>query len=359
MRHFLTITFLLTVMCVFAQHAPHFDATNPDVHDPVMAQGEDGRYYVFSTGMGISVMSSSNLKTWRQEPSVFSVKAQFPDGKEMTFPGNAALPTWTTDSVRGFHGHIWAPDISYHNGKWYLYYSCSTFGKNGSAIGLATNKTLDPTSPYYKWEDQGCVIASHRKQDNYNCIDPNLFEHFLFYGSFWDGIQILKLNDDFKTMEGTPWTIARRYAPASNEKTADPYIEVVGNDTVEAGENAIEAPFVISNNGWYYLFVSWDYCCRGKNSTYKTVYGRSRNVTGPYLDKDGNDMSKGGGTLLVGPNDKYYGVGHCSAYEITVPDGKRQWYFLAHAYDISKEGRSKLFLRKLSFTSDGWLSLQQ
>ena len=379
MRHFLTISLLLLTFTACAQRRHHFDAQYPDVHDPVMAQGEDGRYYVFSTGMGISVMSSSDLKTWQQEPGVFSVTAKMPDGKEFSSPGNAQLPTWTTDSVRGFHGHMWAPDISRHNGKWYLYYSCSTFGKNGSAIGVATNKTLDPKSPDFKWEDQGPVVVSHKHVDDWNAIDPNLASEckmedgkwkvengeyiptgnsVLFWGSFWDGIQMAPLRADLRTLAAKPVTIARRYAPARNQKTADPSIEIVGNDTVEAGENAIEAPFVISHDGWYYLFVSWDYCCRGKNSTYKTVYGRSRTLTGPYLDKNGKDMRQGGGTILVGPDDKFFGVGHCSAYELTMPDGTtRQWYFLSHAYDISKDGQSKLFLRKLEFDKDGWLSL--
>lgn len=363
MRFLLASTALLFSFIINAQPAHHFDATYPDVHDPVMAKGEDGRYYIFSTGMGIGVMSSTDMKTWRQEQSVFSVNMKTRDGKELTVPGNAPLPSWTTDSVRGFHGHIWAPDISYHpstgsgqEGKWYLYYSCSTFGKNGSAIGLVTNKTLDPTSPYYKWEDQGCVIASHRGKDDYNCIDPNLAisQHpILTFGSFWDGIQMMPLDSDLKKPTAMPHTIARRYAPASNAKTADPAIEVVGNDTVEAGENAIEAPYIIYNKGWYYLLVSWDYCCRGKNSTYKTVYGRSRNIEGPYLDKEGKDMAMGGGTYLVGPDDKFFGVGHCSAYEFD-----NQWYFVSHAYDISKGGQSKLFIRNLQFTPDGWLQLQ-
>lgn len=372
MRRFITAILLFVSLVAFAQPGHKFNASYPDVHDPVMAQGEDGRYYIFSTGIGISVMSSTDMKTWRQEKSIFTVKQKFHDGTEMIFEGNTPLPSWTTDSIRGFHGHIWAPDISYHpstgsgqDGKWYLYYSCSTFGKNGSAIGLATNKTLDPTSPDYKWEDQGPVIVSHKNIDNYNCIDPNLSvslplgegrgEAFLFFGSFWDGIQILPLNEDYKTPSAKSTTIARRYAPAKNAKFPDPEsFTIEGKDTIEAGENAIEAPFVIKRGDWYYLFVSWDYCCRGKNSTYKTVYGRSRSLTGPYLDNEGKDMAQGGGTLLVGPNDEFYGIGHCSAYQF----GK-QWYFIAHAYDISQKGQSKLFIRKMEFTKDGWIKLKK
>lgn len=369
MKLFFTITLFFTALFASAQQPPHFDAIYPDVHDPVMARGEDGRYYIFSTGVGVGVMSSADMKTWRQEPSVFSVTIKGRDGKEHKVKGNAQMPAWTTDSVPGFGGHFWAPDISYHNGKWYLYYSCSTFGKNGSAIGLATNKTLNPASPYFKWEDQGPVVVSHRNKDNWNAIDPNLIGNHIFYGSFWDGIQILPLADDLKTATAAPKTIARRLekAVALEDVTNPETFTMEGNESIEAGENAIEAPFVIERDGWYYLFVSWDYCCRGKNSTYKTVYGRSRSITGPYLDKNGKDMAFGGGTLLIGPNDTYFGVGHCSAYEVKVPKGMlvkndkgakaNQWFFVSHAYDIAKDGRAKLFLRRLHFTADGWLSL--
>lgn len=324
-------------------HRFFFNENNPDVHDPVMARGEDGRYYVFSTGMGIGVMSSADMKTWRRERPVFD-----------------HAPEWAVDSVKGFRGHIWAPDISRHGDKWYLYYSCSTFGKNGSAIGVATNSTLDPQSPHYKWEDQGVVIVSHKRQDNWNAIDPALVPNsespLLTYGSFWDGIQIVDLANDLKTKTTVPKTIARRIGrklslAEMNDSTA---FTIEGNDTIEAGENAIEAPFVIHRDGWYYLLVSWDYCCRGRNSTYKTVYGRSRSARGPYLDKEGKDMAHGGGTYLAGPCEEFFGIGHCSAYEF---DG--QWYFVSHAYDVKENGRAKLFIRKMQFDKDGWIEIEK
>jgi arabinan endo-1,5-alpha-L-arabinosidase len=119
----------------------------------------------------------------------------------------------------------------------------------------------------------------------------------------------------------------------------------------EKPENAIEAPFIIYNEGYYWLFVSWDYCCRGKNSTYRTVYGRSRSITGPYLDMAGKDMAQGGGTLLIGPSDEFYGIGHCSVYRVVRLEN--EWYFVAHAYDANKNGNAHLFMKKLTFSTDG------
>ena len=347
-------------------HRYHFDPKHPAVHDPVMALGEDGRYYIFSTGMGISVMSSSDLEVWRKEKPVF--------GREDL--------QWAHDSIKGFRGHVWAPDICRRDGKWWLYYSCSTFGKNRSAIGVATNKTLDPTSPDYKWEDLGPVIVSHPHKDKWNAIDPNFItdhetgEEYLTFGSFWDGIQLVPLQDGRIKTEGgkqvRPKTIARRIAikRARTATVSDGSPSGLTRDDTEAGaphdhepgkaadgvkgekpENAIEAPFIIFNEGYYWLFVSWDYCCRGKNSTYRTVYGRSRSITGPYLDMAGKDMAQGGGTLLIGPSDEFYGIGHCSVYRVVRLED--EWYFVAHAYDASKNGNAHLFMKKLTFSTDG------
>jgi len=337
----LLLLFGLSTLQAQQRQRPAFDPTYPDIHDPVMAVGEDGRYYVFATGGGINVLSSADLKIWQQEK-----------------PVHPAPIAWAKDTVPGYMG-CWAPDISRHDGKWLCYYSCSTFGKNGSAIGLATNRTLDPNAPDFKWEDQGPVIVSHRGRDNWNAIDPNLIVTpegvpYLTYGSFWDGVQLIKLDQDYKTPLTEPRTIARRLW---NEKTQEIANEIPANesDTIEAGDNAIEAPFIIHHGEYYYLFVSFDYCCRGKNSTYKVVYGRSQSVEGPYLDSHGKRMDQGGGDQLVGPTERFYGMGHNSAYDL----GNDQWIFVCHAYDSEFGARSKLHLRKFSFDEQGWIRFEE
>jgi len=97
--------------------------------------------------------------------------------------------------------------------------------------------------------------------------------------------------------------------------------------------------------------VSHDYCCRGKLSTYRTVYGRSRNIKGPYLDMEGRDMAQGGGTLLIGPSEEFFGIGHCSVYRVVRMDN--EWYFVAHAYDASRNGNARLYMKKLTFSPEG------
>jgi len=297
--------------------------TNPDSHDPVMAE-ENGRYYVFCTGMGIDMLSSDDsMKTWHREAGPLN-----------------PMPQWATEYVPAYTGHTWAPDIIKHNGRWYLYYSCSTFGKNISAIGVATNSTLDPRSPDYRWADQGLVIHSEPGKNNWNAIDPNVVideqgHPWLTFGSFWDGIQLVRLDDDMQTPIGDPVTIARARNPEDNMRR----------------DNAIEAPFLVYKDQWWYLFVSHDYCCRGLDSNYKTVVGRSRDIKGPYLDRDGKAMIESGGTLVAGPDDAFSGIGHCSVYRF----GDR-WVFAAHAYDKSQNGASKLYLRDINWL-DGWPNL--
>ncbi len=325
---------LLCTLTADAQQAkrrprPQFDATCPTVHDPVMAY-ENGKYYIFATGNGIQVLSSTDMKTWKEEPAVFS-----------------KAPQWATELVKGYFGHTWAPDIIKINGLWHLYYSCSTFGKNTSAIGLVVNKTLDPSSPDFKWEDRGLVIQSIPGKTDWNAIDPNIVldskgRAWMNWGSFWDGIQLVRLQEDMQTPATTPETISRHY-----DKDA------IAHNTPEANDNSVEAPFIIRRGKYYYLFVSFDYCCRGLNSTYKVAVGRSKKVDGPYKDKNGKKMTKGGGTIIMQGNDEYAGVGHCSVYEF---NGK--WYIVAHAYSKKHNGASKLLVKELQFDDEGWVTVK-
>lgn len=295
------------------------------VHDPVMIRQGD-TYYLFCTGMGISVFSSKDLTNWKKEAPVF-----------------AAAPSWAVDEIPGFKGHIWAPDISFHDGTYYLYYSVSAFGKNTSCIGLATNKTLDPNDKNFKWVDHGKVIQSVPGRDLWNAIDPNLVVDsqqvpWLAFGSFWSGMKLVKLNPDRTTIaKPEEWyTISKR---ARDFRT----------DDRNAGEGAVEAPFIFRKNGLFYLFVSFDFCCRGAESTYKIVVGRSDKVQGPYHDAAGNRLDQGGGTLVLKGNERYPGVGHNSVYTI---DGEDLMLF--HAYDMHDDGKPVLKITKLRWNEDGW-----
>lgn len=317
----------LLIITVFV--APGIDknvsAQNIRVHDPVMIKQGD-TYYLFCTGNGISVYSSPDMKSWNKESSVFE------NG-----------PQWAIDAIPGFKGHIWAPDISFHDGVYYLYYSVSAFGKNTSCIGLATNQTLNKNDPDYKWVDHGKVIQSVPGRDLWNAIDPNLAyddngQPWLVFGSFWSGMKLVKMNTNLKEIaEPQEWyTVSKR----PRDFRTDDY---------KAGEGAVEAPFIFKKNNYYYLFVSFDACCKGINSTYKIMAGRSEKIQGPYIDKDNVRLDEGGGSVILNGNESWPGVGHNAVYTF---DGKD--YLITHAYDASDEGKPKLIVKEISWDKNGW-----
>ena len=281
------------------------------VHDPSTIVKCGGEYWLFATGPGVNSWRSKDLIHWERGPRVFDPP-----------------PAWITNIVAGHRGYFWAPDIIHHNGRYWLYYSVSRFGVNTSAIGLASNPTLDPTHPKYQWTDHGIVIESHKGED-FNAIDPAVTgtaggELWLSFGSFWTGIKLIQLDS----------------ATGKRLTTNSPVYSL-------AHTKAIEAPFIYQH-GFYYLFVNWDACCRGTNSTYNIRVGRSREITGPYLDKDGKDLAQGGGTLFLGSDCAFIGPGHAGIFE---EDGR--FWFSCHFYDGTQRGASMLALRPLHW-SDGW-----
>lgn len=292
------------------------------VHDPSLIKA-DHRFYAFSTGDpagkigngNIQIRSSSNLKNWHYDGTVFS-----------------KIPSWVTDKL-GSIPNLWAPAVSYFNGKYHLYYAGSSFGSNHSVIGLATNKTLNPADPNYKWQDQGLVFQS-TSNDNYNAIDPSIIKDhsgklWMSFGSFWSGIKLVQLNPKtgmLKNDSGKIYALAQRQFP-----------------------DAIEGSAITYHDSFYYLFVSFGFCCRGTGSTYRIMMGRSKQVTGPYVDPTGKSMMKGGGMELLGSAENMIGPGSASIFK----DGDR-YYIGYHYYDAADNGDAKLGIRRLYWTKDGW-----
>jgi len=318
MKKLLCISILLWWNSLYAQQLQ----THISVHDPVMIK-QDSVYYIFCTGNGIAMWSSTDRVNWLREKPVFET-----------------TPAWVTDALPGFKRSFWAPDISYYKGLYYLYYAVSAFGKNTSAIGVVTNKTLHTGSADYQWVDHGKVIESIPGKNHWNAIDPNLIVDtdgtpYLVFGSFWDGIKMVKLKKDrlslAEDIDHLP-TIASRKSEAS-----------------APGNNAIEGPFVFKKGKYFYLFASIDYCCKGPNSTYKMIVGRSEKVKGPYLDKEQVDMATGGGTLVLAGDSNWYGVGHNAVCTFDGVD-----YLIFHGYDASDNGKSKLRIEAISWDADGW-----
>jgi arabinan endo-1,5-alpha-L-arabinosidase len=306
-------TALLAVTGVAATRAEAADYPNPGVvtgdtgvHDPSIVKTPAGGYLAAYTGDNIQLKTSPDRTAFRNAGAVF------PNGA-----------SWTT-AYTGGSRNLWAPDISYRDGRYYLYYSASTFGSNHSAIFLATSTTGASGS----WTNQGLVIESGSGND-YNAIDPNLVvdaqgRWWLTFGSFWSGIKQIALN-------------------ASTGKRADATLRAIAG----RGGGAIEAPTLVRHGSFYYLWVSFDLCCRGASSTYRIMVGRSAGVTGPFVDRNGTAMTAGGGTQVLASHGAVHGPGHQAVLTDTDSD-----VLVYHYY--ANNGASYLGINLIGYDAAGW-----
>jgi arabinan endo-1,5-alpha-L-arabinosidase len=296
------------------------------LHDPVIIREKD-TYHVFGSGgwqgrPGPSWRTSTDLHTWIDNGSPFGV------------------PDWAQAAIPKGH-NVWAPDISYVDGLYRLYYSVSTGGSMRSVTGFASSKTLDKNSPDYGWTDHGLVIESFTG-GTYNVIDSNFFDdaegnHWLLFGSYWSGIKAVALDKKTgKPREAKPTIHALAYRPAP-----------------EGGDNPVEGGFLFRHGDHYYLFASYDYCCKKSASNYYVACGRSKSVLGPYVGRDGKALMDGYGTSVIVErpwgSTRWRGPGHCGLYH----DQDRD-LIVYHAYDQEHDSAPTLRLAELSWDADGW-----
>jgi arabinan endo-1,5-alpha-L-arabinosidase len=273
-------------------------------------------YWVFYTGHGVPSYHSKDLVKWEHGPSVFTTP-----------------PEWIAKIVpENRNMNYWAPDIMKLGDRYILYYSVSSFGKMTSAIGLATNPTLDPNDPAYHWTDEGWVVRT-QDGDGYNAIDPSVFRDrdetlWMTFGSYWSGIKLVQLD---------PQT-GKRMTPDSKPFSL-------------AHNESIEASYLCRHDGYYYLFVNWGSCCAGPKSTYNIRVGRSKTVTGSYVDKAGLDLLHGGGSVfLATTNGPLIGPGHAG---ILNAQGK-EWFTSDFEGDLRMGGKATLAIMPLRWNADGW-----
>ena len=286
----------------------------PGIHDPSTIVLHDGKYYVYGTGAGLPISISDDGWTWRRAGILMQ---GLPGGR----PGEAVI-------ARGGN-NTWAPDVMRVGDKYFVYYSAPGTQPK-SAIGLLVGKTLDPNSPDYKWEDGGPVVWSDGVEDS-NAIDPGVFRDptngslWLTYGSYFGYIRLVEL--DPKT--------GKRLHPETKP------VNIAINS---------EASIMIYRDSWYYLLVTHGSCCAGANSSYNIRMGRSRKVTGPFVDNMGIDMLQGGGKLFLGSGGRYVGPGHFGLLDLG--DGVQKFSIHFEA-DLDRGGISVLDIRPLLWR-DGW-----
>ncbi|MET1004394.1 MAG: arabinan endo-1,5-alpha-L-arabinosidase, partial [Propionibacteriaceae bacterium] len=302
------------------------------IHDPALIVA-DGTWYVFSTGR-VRRENGGTIQIWTS-----------PDGVAWSAAGSVwdEIPAWIDKRFAGgvLPDNLWAPEIHEHDGTFYLYYSASRFGTDDSVTALATNTTLDPKDPDYRWKDQGPVLVSPvadldrgDPSVTFNAIDAGIIEDsqgqpFMTIGSFWSGIFLVPLEwPSGKPVKG--WK-AKTVHLAQRQVEGDP----------------IEAAYITRHQDYFYLFVSFDLCCRGADSTYKIAVGRSRSVQGPYVDRDGTKMLEGGGTDILETDGDQVGPGGQSVFDDTLA---------FHFYDGVTGYVPTLGLRRIDWSA-GWPSV--
>jgi arabinan endo-1,5-alpha-L-arabinosidase len=279
-------------------------------HDPSTIVKSGVNYYVFTTGDNIPMTYSTNLVNWTWGASVFTT-----------------TPSWITNYVSGFTKTYWAPDVAWFNNRWNMYYSCSTFGSATSAIGLVTAPSISQSAGT-KWTDRGRVVSSSSSSD-VNAIDPSILVDgsnvYMAYGSWHAGIGVVQITPS----TGMP----------------------IGTRTIVAGGSAAswEAPCLIKEGSYYYMFVNRGNCCQGVDSTYYIVVGRSTSPFGPFVDKNGVKLTAGGGTTVLATQGNYIGPGHLSRISGTQKGA-------VHYYDKADSGNPKLEIVYFTW-SNGWPTL--
>ena len=276
--------------------------------DPTVIRGKDGNFYVYATEdtYNVPIMASSNLASWHY------VARAFTDATRPRFE-----PT----------GNVWAPDINYIDGKYVMYYAMSTWGGiQTCGIGVAVADA--PGGPF---TDLGKMFRSNEIGVT-NSIDPSYFEYdgkkYIVWGSF-HGIYAVQLKDDGLSVVDD--------AEATKIKLAG---------------TAFEAPYIHKHGDYYYLFASWGSCCNGAKSTYRVVVGRSKDIWGPYVNKEGEGMLSNNFSVVISPNDTFVGNGHNAGI---IQDDAGQDWILYHGIEIGKENDGRfLLLDQLKWDENGW-----
>jgi arabinan endo-1,5-alpha-L-arabinosidase len=190
-----------------------------------------------------------------------------------------------------------APDVNKVGDQYIMYYTVSSSSSRDSAIGYATSTSME----YGSWTDHGSTGIETTDDDDYNAIDPTLFEdpatgkYYMSFGSYWSGIYVVEMNDAAtQVADGATYTNIA-YQPN--------------------GSHRFEGSNIIYRNGYYYLFYSagrggqYDTDLPAEGEEYHVLMCRSTSVTGPYAGPAGGSCMEGNGGVLLKSHDEVYGPG--------------------------------------------------
>ncbi len=337
------LVLLLSLLCcscgvmVFGHLSYASEASDPLAHyaltgetlpvlDPsIICRGST--YYAFSTDVAgfpatgnLPIHCSQDQVNWRTCGSIFP----------------AGMPAWVKQKIPGVMG-LWAPDISYFNGQYHVYYNGSLLHTQQSVIGLVTNATLAAADPDYKWVDRGLVLESN-PGDDFNALDPTILVDsegsvWLTYGSYFGGITQRQIDP------ATGLLLASN--PTRYDLATRPGVP----------HNPIEGASLVRHGAFYYLFVSVDYCCEADvaSNDYKQAVGRSSSPHGPFVEEVGTPMLDGGGTVLIQGDDHWGAPGGGTAY---LDEVNGDSLIIFHAHNLADSGHPYQWIKKLEWVND-------
>lgn len=258
----------------------------------------------------VGIKRARTLDRWQNYDAILPVSNPRP------FP-------WMEEHVPGCD--IWCPGIAHFGGKYRIYYSITKIYKNTSVMGMVTNVTLDKEDPRYEWVDEGIIMES-REGDDWNAIDAHILrtyddELWMVYGSSWSGIKTRRIDEATGRVADD-----RVYSLCYREEIPHP----------------AEGGYLFKRNGWYYLIAAVE----RTDQNYRCVVGRSRDVRGPYLDKDGVDMLHEGGATLAEYKRGLHYPGHCCVFQ----EGDQ--YYLAMENTLDRCPNIEMAISTLTWEDD-------
>lgn len=280
--------------------------SDEEISDPTVIRADDGYYYVFASGNVAPMHRSFDMMNWDKDVD-----------------GLYEKPSWSVA------GSLTSPDVHRIESTYTMFYSMA----GGSAVlqnGIGVAVSQDVHGPY---TDLGKLFAGEDlfPGTGVNAVDPAFFddgsEQYLFFGSFSDGIYMVKL-------EGSGTSVDATFTP----------VKVAGSQ--------FEGVEVYHHAGWYYLFASTGSESGGLSSSYCTVVGRSESVTGPYLDRNGNSLMENNYSILLQGNTLFGGPAQCS--HIVLDDAGNEWIYYQGFSSQNSYAKGILFLDRLEWDADGW-----
>eukprot|EP01118_Nematostelium_gracile_P017444 TRINITY_DN744_c0_g1_i1.p1 TRINITY_DN744_c0_g1~~TRINITY_DN744_c0_g1_i1.p1 ORF type:complete len:328 (-),score=72.21 TRINITY_DN744_c0_g1_i1:130-1113(-) len=273
----------------------------------------DGVYYASTTSNDnqpqniFAIHSSSTLNEWNLEGYIFN---------------SSNIPKWAI-------GDTWAPEIHYINGQYVVYFVArNTDGV--LCIGAATAPSV--TGPF---TDIGQPLVNNHTM---GMIDPTYYND--------NGVGYLIWKEDGNGANPpekyTPIWL-RPLNPDGLSFTDTPKMEILHNDPGSWEGPLVEAPWVIYENNYYYLF----YSANGyAGPAYGVGVARSKSITGPYTKWSRNP--------IVHSNQAWSGPGHCSVVQIA---GTKDYMMIYHSWvagHILGQWPRVMLMDQVLWTNDQW-----